>query len=320
MKFSHGCNMPACIRRHGCLQPAARAVGVTRKRVGWIAVMALVSTLGLSDAHGQTPLQSPSPAPQGPADAEAYLAQLRALARQAGTWRAAPAPRAATVGIVSGFGLRHGTAFAAGALTNRRERTGSDVDASAAIGLGFGDPYNAIGIDLTLGLVSTTPPWSRRGNNSVLGEDGNISLRLHRNIGSVFPGSTTSVAIGAGNLVSWGDARNVPTNYFLASSTIANLAIADRVFPTNLTLGYGTAIRNLERDPGLFAGIGVGVNSWLSVGASWVGDEWIAGINLFPRISDRVDVQVGLQYADVTRRVSRGRVNLTVSLVARDLY
>ncbi|MCC6001799.1 MAG: hypothetical protein JJU19_13200 [Pararhodobacter sp.] len=273
-------------------------------------------------ARAQPALHLPAGTGTGAAltDAEAYLAQLRALARQSGSWRPERAPRAATVGIIGGFGLPHGTGFAGGALTNRRERTMRDADASGAVGFGFGDPVNALGVDVVIGLVSTQPPWARRGDNSVFGEDGNINIRVFRQIGPLFPGSVTSVAVGAGNLISWGDPRATPTNYFIASTTIANLTVGERRFPTNLTFGYGTAVRNQERDPGVFAGVGVGLNAWLSVGASWAGDEWIAGINLFPRVSETVDVQIGLQYADVTRRVSRGRVNLTVSLVARDLY
>ena len=299
-----------------------RATGQIRWGVGiFTAALAMSGAQAEPLLPGMASLTTPviSSASEYELDASAYLYQLQALADQREMFRTRPAPRPATVGVISGFGLPHGTAFIGGAITNRRERVRDRIDADGAIGFGFGNADSAVGVELTIGIISTQPSWLR-GNDTNVGEDGNLNLKLFRNLGAIVPGTTTSVAFGAGNLVAWGDPTEIPTNYFLSASTVGNLTLSDRSFPTNLTVGYGTAIGNLGRDPGFFAGIGAGVKPWLSVGASWVGDEWIAGINLFPELFNRVDVQIGLSYADVTRRVSPGRFNLTASLMMRDLY
>lgn len=263
-----------------------------------------------------------APAPSSAQDAEAYLADLRALAaQQQNRVQTQGVPLPPTIGVPSGFGLGHGSIGFGAAFTNMRNRTIRDLDGSAAISFGFGNAREAVGVEVTLGLVSLTPPWSRRGNHAVLGEDGNLSIKLFREFHNTDTGQVRALAIGASNALRWGDPKTVPVNYYIAGSTSFTVPWGGNATrPGMLTLGLGSAVRNIERDPGFFGGIAIGLTPSLSVGASWLGDEAIIGAHLSPQIG-RMNLQLGLYYADATRRVSpSGRFILTIGTSVQGLY
>lgn len=263
------------------------------------------------------------PLPSSAQDAEEFLVELRALAAQQES-RATTPPRiahASTLGVPSGFGLGQGNIGLGASFTNRRDRTGTSWDGSGVVSFGFGDPRETIGAEAVLGLVSLTPPWRRIGNSSVLGEDGNISFKLFREFQNARAGYVSAVSVGASNAVRWGDPRTVPVNYYVAGSTIFTAPWGGNTTRMGMvTLGVGSSVRNIERDPGVFGGVALGLTPWMSVGASWLGDEAIIGTNFTPKIG-RSNFQLGLYYGDATRRVSpSGRLILSVSVLVQGLY
>jgi hypothetical protein len=224
-------------------------------------------------------------------------------------------PRAATFGVTSGFGMPAGWVYLAGAATDKRERRTDgtrDWDGSAAAGAGFGDARTAVGIEWNLGITSTTL--------REFADSGNLNLRLHREVPGWHAGSVSSIALGLGNLLRWGDSAREKRNLTLSHSTLTQLeGRSGPSVPVLLTVGYGTAIRNLERDPAGFAGVGVGLHPALSVGLSWVGDEWMGGITVFPPVR-KVDVQLTLGVGDLTERLPARRYLLVTSVVFRDVF
>ncbi|MCG5514349.1 hypothetical protein [Ectothiorhodospira shaposhnikovii] len=223
-----------------------------------------------------------------------------------------PPPQAGQFGVTSGFGMPHGTVFAAGVLTDRRERSAArDYDGSAGVGLGLGDARQWVGLDVTLGIISTTP--------SQLGEDGNLNLKLHRQLPGLTAGGVSSVALGVGNLMRWGDAREADQNRYVSASTLLDLSTSGgRPMPVMLTAGYGTAISGLGRDEDGFFGAGVGLTSRFSASASWVGDEWITGVTYLER---DLNLQVTLAVGDVTDRLGEGqRYILAVGFVFGNVF
>ncbi|MFD1752226.1 hypothetical protein ACFSDD_23450 [Salipiger marinus] len=58
----------------------------------------------------------------------------------------------------------------------------------------------------------------------------------------------------------------------------------------------------------------------LSLGASWYGDEVIAGVTSTFEVSDRLDLQLGLSYGDVGQRNSDGRWMLSIAVVRADIF
>jgi hypothetical protein len=255
--------------------------------------------------------------------ADAYVAFWEGLAREAGALPAASRSSPSPIGVASGFGLGRGTLVFGGAATNARERgSAGSFDGSFAIAAGFGSPRTGVGFEIVVGSTSTGDP--RDGISGVLGDggvfaEGNLSFKLSRELTPAPFGQTFSVSFGAANALSWGTPSEVDTNYFLAATSLFDLQITDGpAYPVNVTLGLGSAVSNLERDPGVFFGIGVGLTERLSASASWMGDEVIVGASLSPWDSGRF--QISLAAGDVTQRVSEGRVILAIGYVWDGMY
>ncbi|WP_288365920.1 hypothetical protein [uncultured Marinobacter sp.] len=222
----------------------------------------------------------------------------------------APPPSVSTFGINSGFGLPGGSAFAAGALTDTRDRAGSDADGSGALGFGFGDARDSIGADISIGIISVDP--------RDFGEDGNVNARIFRHLPGITAGGVSGVAVGVSNGLRWGDAKDINRNYFISGSTIVNLRPDSGYTPLMLTAGYGTAIKNIERDPAAFAGVGVGLTSRFSASVSWGGDEWMAGVGIRPFLSHSAQITLGV--GDATNRLDGRRWIITGSWFLEDLF
>ncbi|ANB03162.1 hypothetical protein ECTOBSL9_2746 [Ectothiorhodospira sp. BSL-9] len=255
-----------------------------------------------------TPTWAQASSTQGTITDQQFLDYLRQLAI------ASPAatPQAAQFGVISGFGLPHGTAFASGVLTDRRERRAQrDYDGSASLGVGFGNAREAVGVDITLGIISTTP--------SEFAEDGNLNLKMHRQLPGLMPGGVSSVAVGVGNLVRWGDAQEVDQNRYVSGSTLLPLTTSGgRALPVMLSAGHGTAISDLGREADSFFGAGVGLTTRFSASASWAGDEWITGVTWLER---DLNMQVTLAMGDATDRLGEGRrYILAVAFVFDDVF
>jgi hypothetical protein len=225
--------------------------------------------------------------------------------------RAAPA----TIGITSGFGLRRGTVVLGVAATNARDRgKPGNADGSFALGFGFGDPRDTIGIDLVVSSTSTGDPRAGlrglMGNEGILAE-GSFGFKLAREFKIDGIDARFSFAVGAANLLPWGSPEEVGENYFIVGTALSNLKLLDGpTFPVNLTFGVGSAISALEREPGIFGGIGVGVTQRMSMSLGWLGDEWIVGATFYPVRSSRM--QVSIAAGDITQRTSDGRILLSV--------
>jgi hypothetical protein len=262
--------------------------------------------MGASLAHAQTPQRD------GDIGTETYLDYLRTLERLT-----EPQKPAVSVGVQSAFGLGFGVLSAGGALTDRQERGVENADASGAIGLGLGNSETSMGVELTIGLISVQPPWITRGSD--FGEDGNLNVKLFRSLPDIVPidGARSSVAVGAANAIAWGDPETIDPNYFVVGSTLFEVTAAGERFPINLSVGAGTAVKGLERDPGVFAGAGLGLTQWASIGAGYAGDETLIGLTLIPKIIDGVSMSVGFTVGDVFEESSERRLILTGGLAAK---
>ncbi|SDJ05154.1 hypothetical protein SAMN04487993_101639 [Salipiger marinus] len=279
------------------------------------------SLLGLAAACAASVLCVSGPArAQGseitPSD---YLASLRSMAdslppRRVGT--------ASTVGLPSGFTLPRGTGFAALALSDRRERTGSEnLDGSGALGLGFGDAEETVGVDVILGFSSVGKGEGNEIDWDDFGDSGSVSIKFARRIPAPFEGEVASVAVGVDRAGRWGDMEEADPSYYAAGTTTFSLPVNDDILlPGLMTLGYATEIGTSEDEDGLFFGLGLGVSDHLSLGASWYGDEVIAGVTSTFEVSDRLDLQLGLSYGDVGQRNSDGRWMLSIAVVRADIF
>ncbi|MCL1479062.1 hypothetical protein MIH18_06970 [Marinobacter sp. M3C] len=296
-------------------RPPRRATS-GKRRLLQILVAALV--LPASLAQGQNALSE-----------QEFLDYLRSLSQPAGNsepsaalqrrmstlglgMMAVPPPNVSTFGINSGFGLPGGSMFAAGAITDVRDRVqGSSMDGSGAVGLGFGDASQSIGADLSVGILSVDP--------NDFGEDGNVSARVFRQLPGFGSSGISSVALGVANAASWGSAKNIDSNYFIAGSTIIDISLsASGYLPLMLSAGYGTGVKNLERDPAGFFGAGIGFTSRFSASTSWSGDEVMVGLGIRPFL--RYNSQITLGMGDVTNRLDGRRWIITGYWFWEDLF
>lgn len=220
--------------------------------------------------------------------------------------------KAVSVGVPSGFGTSGGRIFGSIAYTNQDRNTGiaDDDDGSMALGLGLGDPQAALGLEVVLGITSvSTSFWG----DGTFGDEGNIALKLHRAVPGLFGATSASLSLGVSNLAGWGATQDLPRNYYLAYSQVSDVTLAGQVYPVNTTLGYGSAISGIDREPGGFASVGVGLTEQVSLGLGWLGDELQVGAVYFP--SRWKATSIAVTYADATRRNSEsGRLIVALSL------
>lgn len=225
-----------------------------------------------------------------------------------------PQPSVSTFGIPTGFGMPHGSAFIGGAGTDRGSRgPGGDVDASAAMGVGFGDAKQWVGADLTVGIISTNP------TDGGFAADGNLNARLFRQLPGLVDSGVSGIAVGVSNLAPWGEAKKVEQNEFISASTLVNARHwGGGNVPLMFTAGYGTAVKNASRDPAGFGGVGVGLSPMFSASVSWAGDELMAGLGIQPVPGSNAQLTLGM--GDITDRVDSRRWILTASWLIEDLF
>lgn len=225
-----------------------------------------------------------------------------------------PQPSVSTFGIPTGFGLPHGSAFIGGAGTDRGSRgPGGDVDASAAMGVGFGDAERVVGADVTVGIISTNPA------DGGFAADGNLNVRLFRQLPGLVDAGVSGIAVGVSNLAPWGEAQKVERNEFISASTMVNARHwGGGNIPLMFTAGYGTAVKNASQDPAGFGGVGVGLSPMFSASVSWAGDELMAGVGIQPLPGSNAQLTLGM--GDITDRVDSRRWILTASWLIEDLF
>lgn len=242
--------------------------------------------------------------------AEDLLAELQKLnALDALATR--PTANPSNFGVTGGFGLPRGALALSLSYTDERPSPQKDEfitgDGSAGAAIGFGDPYDLVGLDLLLGVVSV-------GDGP--GEDGTLGVRLHRVLPGFVAGGRSSVSIGVDNGVQWGDASETE-NYSGAFSTVLPMSSG---VSTMLTVGYGSNASRDDGDPdgGVFGSIGLGWNPYINTTAAWTADELLLTAGFKPFLNRNLMVTAGA--GDVTDELDNRRFLLTVSWFTQNLF
>lgn len=219
----------------------------------------------------------------------------------------------AIYGIPSGFGLGRGQGYASGSITNHRtedsEAKNEEFDGSYAFGIGLSDPIQALGIDVNLGILSSTP-----GNQT---ETGNYSLKVHKQVPS--PYGPFAIAVGANNVAPWGDPERIKTSYYFAASQIIHQTYTTLVLPDiMISAGMSDGASNGGREAGAYLGIAAKYTSTSSVSVSWSGDEIISGVTFQPRLGKPVMVSAGV--GDIFNQNDDQRILLSVTYALNNLF
>jgi len=177
------------------------------------------------------------------------------------------------------FGAGWGQAFfGIGGQTEPKNNPNVDnVDGSASLGMGIGDPYTLVGLEGVVTAISL---------NNGFGEDGDVSLKLHR----VLPGRS-GIAIGVDNTTRWGAAKGTKAGTYAAFTKVMDLNGDTARFPVpvafNIGVGNGRFAKpGSPNDVGVFGSLSVAPWRQVSFIADFDGRDANAGISVvpFPRV------------------------------------
>jgi hypothetical protein len=238
-------------------------------------------------------------------------AMIRALAASLDPPAAVPA---ISFGSPIGFGAGWGQVFVGLAGQTLPDTSDDDIDGSAAIGMGFGEPIKYVGVEASVNIISLTG----RGRNS--GEDGSFNFKVH----TALP-MQSAVAIGVENVGQWGDAEECgESSVFAVGTKVFSLRAEDPTnsMPLSLNLGIGSERFNdieatqpifvngrvnecggsavAESGANLFGGVAFAPIEMLSLIADYTGRDLNLGVSIVP--ARRIPLVISLGAINVTER------------------
>jgi hypothetical protein len=178
------------------------------------------------------------------ADLGLSLEQIRALNAQLTAPIAAPG---IAFGSPTAFGAGWGQAFA-GAGGQTLSAPGQDLDGSALLGFGLGNPHRGVAFEAAMNVISLRDSF---------GSDGNWSFKAHRMLTA-----RSAVAIGVEDTGGWGDASDTSASTYAAYTHVIELDPATPKRPLTLALNLGLGTERFA-DPADDAGaFGSAALSW----------------------------------------------------------
>lgn len=157
-------------------------------------------------------------------------------------------------------------------------------DLSLVLGFGLGSAEEGVGLQVAANLTEIDRGADAGGFFSVT-----ASRRLSAGPTPIYG------AISVSHLGEWGESDSYTSFYTVEpkdrdpSASIAFTAFPSVIgqngeqWPLMLTLGAGTQVRNDQTDPGIFAGVGVGLTETLGASVSWYGDYATVGAAFRPK-------------------------------------
>ena len=203
-------------------------------------------------------------------------------------------------GIQSGTVISGGAGFAAISLTDKRAPGLGQEDGSAVVGLGFGNAKRNVGVQVAVHATSL-----RDG----VGNSGYVSLKFSRRL--LNGRNPVSGSLRLGQLANWGKADGLEETAAMAFTRSMKMTLGNgEVYPTRMTLGAGTHLRNSYTDPGVFAGVGIGLTETTAASIAWTGDGIRLGTKF--RFDWAENASFGLSIDDATNRINKRRVIVSV--------
>jgi hypothetical protein len=203
-------------------------------------------------------------------------------------------------GIASGTVAPHGLAFLSLSGTNRSPA--GETDGSMAIGFGLGSAEDNIGVQVTAQITSLTDEF---------GDSGYLQFKVSRRLADGL-----YLGLQADHAIAWGDSELVDPSAKLALTYFTDIQAGGDSFPLIMTVGAGTNVRDLGDDPGLFAGVGVGLTESLGASVAFSGDYFDVGLGL--KVSDQLSVTAAVN--DVFDQRDRQRVTVSVTYAMQNLF
>ena len=217
-------------------------------------------------------------------------------------------PKPAIANIASGFGAGAGVFYAAVSYSNFDTQTNveDDDDGSIAFGVGLGNASTGVGGEITVGITSVSTSYWGDGK---FADEGNVSLKLHKQLPPFLDGDAASVSLGASNVAGWGSTVDNPVNVYTALSGRKNFG-KYKQYGLAYTIGLGSAVGKNETKADVFLGVGLGYDDW-SMSFSQIGEESHIGATYF--IPQLPNVALSVSQADAFDRLNARRIITTLS-------
>ncbi|MEY2976596.1 MAG: hypothetical protein ACO31I_05990 [Prochlorotrichaceae cyanobacterium] len=174
----------------------------------------------------------------------------------------------------SGYGLAW-RSLGIGVGIQSRTRYSHRADGTLGVGLGFGNPTQAVGLQVGLGLVDVTDPFA----------DGTISLKLHRQLPE-----DIAIAIGGNGVLTWGSPDGGTSFYGVVTKRFTLKESSQAPFSqitTSLGVGSGqfrseSAVNQNQEGVGVFGSVAVRLAEPVSGIVEWTGQDLNLGVSLIP--------------------------------------
>lgn len=202
------------------------------------------------------------------ADLGLSVEQIRALNAQLTAPIAAPG---IAFGSPTAFGAGWGQLFAGIGGQTIPPGSKENVDGSALVGAGFGDPRRGLGLEVAMNIISLQDSF---------GDDGNWNFKLHRTLPW-----RASLAVGIEDTGGWGAAKNTESSSYAAYTQVIELSPESPKRPLNLafTLGVGDErFADPDSSTGVFGAVSLAVHRQGSVIADWTGRDLNIGASVVP--------------------------------------
>jgi hypothetical protein len=172
------------------------------------------------------------------------------------------------------------------------------VDGSMSAGVGFGDPVEGIGIELSGNITSL---------RQTFGDSGQAGVKIHRIVNSNY---RTSVAIASTDAVRWGQAKLSSRSQYIAVTSDLPVRLIGN-YPLSVTLGAGNgsyrslaSVTSGDNKLGVFGSIGTQLSERTALSISQLGGRTNVGLGLTP-FNLPISVMVGL--TDISGKSTAGK-------------
>lgn len=202
-------------------------------------------------------------------------------------------------GVPSAFIANWGDYFiGVSGATEGRQR--DQVDGSINMGVGLGDAYKAVALELDLNIASIKD----------FGSNGTFDAKLAR----VLVNRTNfrlAASVGVVNIATWGDAAKADTNPFGVATVAWPLQPNNPKFKQTLQISVGAGGETFAFDDenvGMFGSIGLELLPNLGISGGWSGRGANAGISLVP--FKRTPLTINLVAADIFDLTKNGPIGV----------
>lgn len=219
------------------------------------------------------------------ADLGLSVEQIRTLNAQLTAPVAAPG---IAFGSPTAFGAGWGEVFA-GIGGQTLSSAEDNVDGSALLGAGLGDPRRGIGLEAAMNIISLQGGFA---------EDGSLNFKLHRTLPW-----RAALALGIEDTGGWGAARDTEGSSYAAYTQVIELSPESPKRPLNLafTLGVGNErFADPGESVGVFGAVALAPHRQGSVMLDWTGRDLNVGASVVPFY--RIPLVLTIGFINLTER------------------